>query len=277
MVSLLAGGHLLLRDLPGVGKTLMARSLASSIDGKFKRIQFTPDLLPTDITGSSIYRQQEGRFEFAPGPVFANILLADEVNRAGPRTQSALLEAMAEGQVTVDGESYALPDPFCVVATLNEVDGYGTFPLPQAQLDRFMMVLSIGYPTLQQQVTILKRNEADDLWVQPVLTTQRVREMQAEVRRIEVAMPVQEYIAHILVGTRNHPHLALGASPRARVHLQKAAQALAAIQGCTFVAPEDVKSVAVTVLAHRIVASPSSSVSVEDVIHEILGSIPVPL
>ena len=222
VVSLLAGGHLLLDDLPGVGKTLVARSAAASIDGRFKRIQFTPDLLPSDITGSSIFHQAEGRFEFVPGPIFANVVLADEVNRASPRTQSALLEAMAEGQVTADGRSYPLPDPFWVVATQNEVDGYGTFPLPKAQLDRFMITLSLGYPSVQEQATVLERNQSGDPEVGQVLTTTRIREMQAETREIGVAWPLREYIARIVAATQEHPQLSLGASPRGGVHLQRA-------------------------------------------------------
>ncbi len=276
VVSLMAGGHLLLSDLPGMGKTLLARSLAYSIDGVFKRIQFTPDLLPTDITGTSVYHTSDGRFEFIPGPVFANVLLADEINRASTRTQAALLEAMAEGQVTADGTSYPLPEPFWVVATQNEVDSYGTFPLPQAQLDRFIISLSIGKPGLQEQVTILERNEQGDPVVEAVLTTRRLKEMQSQVKDISVAQPVKEYIANILVTTRDHPQLSIGVSARGGVQLQRVSQAIAALQGDGYVAPEHIKAVAVPVLAHRIVLSPSATLSQADVINEVVHSVPVP-
>ncbi|MCH7706238.1 MAG: AAA family ATPase [Chloroflexi bacterium] len=276
VVSLLSGGHLLLNDLPGMGKTLLARSLAYSIEGSFKRIQFTPDLLPTDITGSSIYNQGASQFDFIPGPVFANVVLADEINRASTRTQSALLEAMAESQVTVDGHSYPLPDPFWVVATQNEVDGYGTFPLPQAQLDRFIISLTIGYPDPAEQVTILERNRMGDPVVEPVLTISHIRDMQAQVREIEVARPVREYLSSILAATRSHPQIELGASPRSGVQLQIAAQALAALRGDSFVTPEHIKAVALPVLRHRIIPAPSATLSVEDAISETIQSIPVP-
>ena len=275
VASLLAGGHLLLNDLPGVGKTLLARSLASSVHASFRRVQFTPDLLPSDVTGSSIFLPAEGRFEFRPGPLFANIVLADEVNRASTRTQAALLEAMAEGQVTVDGETYPLPEPFWVVATQNEVDSYGTFPLPHAQLDRFMMSVSIGLPGLQDQVAILERNEHGDPVVEPMLTTAQVRQMQADVRSVEVSRPVREYIARI-VSDRRHTQIAPGVSPRGGVHLQRAAQAVAAMRGDDYVAPEHVKAVAIPVLAHRIALLSGTPVSTADVIQDILGRTPVP-
>ena len=276
VVSLLAGGHVLLSDLPGVGKTLAARLVAASIDGSFRRIQFTPDLLPTDITGTSIYHQAEGRFEFVPGPIFASVVLADEINRGSPRTQAALLEAMAEGQVTTEGRAYQLPEPFWVVATQNEVDGYGTFPLPRAQLDRFMMSLSLGSPDLQDQVTILERNQYGDPVAEAVLTIDSIREMQSYVRQIEIARPVREYLARIVTLTGHHPELAMGVSPRAAVHLQRASQALAALQCDTFVAPEHIKAVAVTVLAHRLVPAPTATATPADVIRGILQDVPVP-
>ena len=277
VVSLLAGGHLLLNDLPGVGKTLLARSLARSIGESFKRIQFNPDLLPPDVTGTSVYHQADGRFEFVPGPIFANIVLADEVNRASTRTQSALLEAMAEGQVTADGKTYSLPDPFWVVATQNEVDSYGTFPLPQAQLDRFIMSLRIGNPGPKEQVAVLERNQRGDPEVGPVLDGEAIRGMQAHVREVEVALPVREYLANITVASRDHPAFALGVSPRGGVHLQRAAQALASMQGSGFVAPEHIKAVATLVLKHRVIMSPGSGASAEDVIEEIIQGVPVPI
>ncbi len=276
VASLLAGGHLLLNDLPGVGKTLLARSLASSIGGSFNRIQFNPDLLPTDITGSSIFHQANGRFEFIPGPIFANVVLADEVNRSSTRTQSALLEAMAEGQVTADGETYPLPEPFWVVATQNEVDSYGTFPLPQAQLDRFTMSLSIGDPSTDDQVSILERNQTGDPGVEAVLSRDDVWEMQRQVRDVEVARPVREYLANVLVASRDHRELKLGASSRGGVLLQRAAQAEAAMRGSTFVAPEHVKSVVIPVLAHRVIPAPNAAMGPEDVIRDILQTVPVP-
>lgn len=277
VVSMLAGGHLLLNDLPGAGKTLLARSLAYSVGQSFKRIQFNPDLLPTDITGSSIFRQSEGQFEFVPGPVFANVVLADEVNRASTRTQSALLEAMDEGQVTADGRSYPLPEPFWLIATQNEVDNYGTFPLPQAQLDRFMMSLSIGDPGPGEQVSILERNQLGDPTLSPVVNGETVREMQAQVREVEVARPVREYLANILVATRGRSDLVLGASSRGGIHLQRAAQALAATQGSSFVAPEQIKALASLVLTHRVLPAPNAAQSVSDIIDETVRGVPVPI
>ena len=276
VASLMAGGHLLLNDLPGVGKTLLARSLAKSIGESFKRIQFNPDLLPTDITGSSVFRQDTGAFEFVPGPVFANVVLADEVNRASTRTQSALLEAMAEGQVSSDGATYPLPSPFWVVATQNEVDAYGTFPLPQAQLDRFIMSLTIGNPGADDQVAILERNQHGDPAVEAVLDGETVHEMQRQVRQVEVARPMREYLANILVATRSHSDLDLGVSSRGGVHLQRAAQALAAMQGQSFVAPEHVKMAAPHVMGHRVIQAAGASAPVGQIINDIVGSVPVP-
>jgi MoxR-like ATPase len=277
VVCVLAGGHLLLNDLPGVGKTLLARSLARSLGGSFKRIQFTPDLLPTDITGSSVLQRAGGSFEFVPGPIFANVVLADEINRASTRTQSALLESMAEGQVTADGRSYSLPEPFWVVATQNEVDSYGTFPLPNAQLDRFIMSLTLGYPDAAGQASILERNQSGDPEAETVLSGETVLEMQAQVRGVEVARPMREYMANVLVATRDHPLLSLGASPRAGVHMQRASQALAALRGDNYVAPEHVQQVAPLVLGHRLILAPGSPMPPEDVVDEIVRGVPVPV
>ncbi len=276
VVSLLAGGHLLLNDLPGVGKTLLARSLAISLGQSFKRIQFNPDLLPSDITGSFIFHQAEARFEFVPGPIFANVILADEVNRASTRTQSALLEAMAEGQVTADGKSFELPDPFWVIATQNEVDSYGTFPLPHAQLDRFIMTLSLGDPGAEEHVAILERNQRGDPAVSPVLNGDTLREMQSAVREVELSRPIREYIAHIMVAARDDDRLELGISPRGGVHIQRAAQAFAAMQGEEFVAPEHIRGVAPHVINHRVIVAPGANGSRPDIVDDIVRSVPVP-
>ena len=276
--ALLAGGHLLLNDFPGVGKTLLARTIARTIGTDLKRIQFTPDLLPTDITGATIYNQAQGSFQFVPGPIFGSVVLADEINRASTRTQSALLEAMGEGQVTVDGQTHPLPQPFWVVATQNEVDSYGTFPLPHAQMDRFLMSLSIGYPTDDGQVAILERSEHGEQEPPPVLTAQEVCGMQGVVQRIEVARPVKEYIARLLTATRDLDEIALGVSPRGGVLLQQAAQAWAAMEGRSYVAPDDVKAVAIPVLSHRIVLQPTSSLSTTgEAVTAVLERVPVPL
>ena len=279
IASLLASGHLLLNDLPGVGKTLLARSIAQSIGATFKRVQFTPDLLPMDITGASIYDQAHGQFHFTPGPIFAHVVLADEINRASSRTQAALLEAMGEGQVTVDGQTYPLDQPFWVVATQNEVDSYGTFPLPHAQLDRFLMSLSIGYPSDEEQVAILERSEHGEHMPSAVLTPQEVRQMQDQVRQVKVAQPVKEYIARILAATRQYPEVALGVSPRGGVQLQRAAQAWAALGGRTYITPDDVKTVAAPVLAHRLILAPSSGadLSPQDVVSAVMEQVPVPM
>ena len=278
IAALLAGGHLLLNDFPGVGKTLLARTIAHTIGTNFSRIQFTPDLLPTDITGATIYNQAQGNFQFVPGPIFGSVVLADEINRASTRTQSALLEAMGEGQVTVDGQTHPLPQPFWVVATQNEVDSYGTFPLPHAQLDRFLMSLSIGYPTDDGQVTILERSEHGEREPEVVLTDQEVCAMQGMVQQVEVTRPVKEYIARLLAATRDDGETALGVSPRGGVLLQQAAQAWAAMEGRSYVTPNDVKAVAMPVLSHRIVLQPTSSLSTTgEAVKAVLERVPVPL
>ncbi len=261
-----------------MGKTLLAKSIAASMGASFKRIQFTPDLLPSDITGASVYNQAQGSFQFVPGPIFGNIVLADEINRASTRTQSALLEAMGEGQVSVDGHTYSLEQPFWVVATQNEVDTYGTFPLPHAQMDRFLMSLSIGYPTDQEQVAILERSEHGEPVATPVLAADEVCGMQGTVQQVEVAKPVKEYIAMVLTASRENPDTALGVSPRGGVQLQQAAQAWAAMEGRAYVTPDDVKAVAVPVLSHRIIVVPSSSAaSPQGVVKAVLKRVPVPM
>ena len=277
LLALFSEGHVLVRDLPGVGKTLLAKTLAQSIEGKFARIQFTPDLLPTDITGTSIFDLSANRFEFVPGPVFANIVLADELNRAGPRTQSALLEAMGEHQVTADGTVYKLPRPFLVVATQNTAESHGIFPLPNSQLDRFCISTGLGFPDRSQEMDILDRSEHGMPEVGPVLTAEEVTDMQATVRQVKVARPVKQYILNIVDGTRNHPAMLLGASPRGGTFLQRSAQAWAAFEGRSFVIPEDVKRVGLQVLAHRVVLRPGEQMAASDAVGEVLGSVPVPV
>ena len=277
VLGLLSQGHVLLDDYPGVGKTLLAKALAQSIEADFKRIQFTPDLLPSDITGSSIYNPSRGEFQFVPGPVFANIVLADEINRSSPRTQSALLEAMGEGQVTFDGVLHRLPSPFFVIATRNLVEAHGTYPLPQGQLDRFLLSFSIGYPGLDQQVEILERHEHGATDVGAVLTVDDVLAMQDHVRAVDVARPVMEYMARIVAETRASPDIAIGVSPRGAVLLQRVAQGWAAMEGRAFVTPDDVKAVAAAVLRHRLSARSSQSGAVEECLTSVLDTVPVPM
>lgn len=244
LLGLFSQGHLLIDDLPGVGKTLLAKTIAQSIDSRFSRIQFTPDLLPTDITGTSVFDMRQNQFQFMPGPIFSNIVLADEVNRTGPRTQSALLEAMGEQQVTVDGSARPLPRPFMVIATQNEVESYGTFPLPNSQLDRFLISINIGLPGPEQQLEILSRSEHGLQPVSPVLSADEVVEIQQVVAAVQVALPVKQYIVNIVSATREHPQIATGVSARGAVLLLRAAQGWASFSGRDFVVPEDVKEVA---------------------------------
>ncbi|MDI7275956.1 MAG: MoxR family ATPase [Anaerolineae bacterium] len=261
LVSLLCDGHVLIEDVPGVGKTMLARALAVSLGGTFKRLQCTPDLLPNDVTGVSVYNQRTGEFEFRPGPVFVNVLLADELNRATPRTQSALLECMGEAQVTVDGVTRILPRPFIVLATQNPIEYEGTFPLPEAQLDRFFMRLRLGYPNRDEERQIvhnLRRRHPIETLTQ-VVDGSEVPELQAQVWEVHVDDSVQDYILRLVQATRTHPDLALGASPRGTLGLSRASQALAAIRGRDFVLPDDVKVLAVPILEHRLIVSPESS------------------
>ena len=282
MVALLCEGHVLLEDVPGSGKTMLARSVAISLGSSFKRLQCTPDLLPNDVTGVSIYNQKTGEFEFRAGPVFVNILLADEINRATPRTQSALLEAMQEQQVTVDGETRLLPRPFLVLATQNPIEYEGTFPLPEAQLDRFLMRLSLGYPNTEDERQILI-----NLWREhPITRLEKVVDgaellaLQKQVWDVHVDETLQAYIVALVTATRTHPDLSLGVSPRGSLALFKAAQALAAVRGRDHVRPDDIKSLVPVTLSHRLIIKPEAELrgrSVESILDEILQKTPLSL
>jgi MoxR-like ATPase len=282
VAALLARGHVLVEDLPGVGKTLLARALALSIQGNYRRVQCTPDLLPSDVTGVSIWDPKETKFSFRPGPVFANVLLVDEVNRATPRTQAAFLEAMEERQVSVDGVAYHIPKPFFLIATENPIEMAGTFPLPEAQLDRFMMRVSIGYPADGAEVEILRAQREfhpiRDL--QPVMDLGHLMQTQDAVRRVFVHDSLLRYVQRLVAETRRHPHATFGASPRGALALLHAAQALAAIRRTSFVTPDHVKALAVPVLAHRIQVRPHSRVQGVDgprVVEEVLRNVEVPV
>jgi len=259
-VGLLADGHILVEDVPGVAKTMLARSLALSIGASFRRIQCTPDLLPSDITGLSVFNQKTGQFEFNPGPVIANIVLADEINRAPPRTQSALLEAMAERQVTVDGVTRKLASPFCVMATQNPIEYEGTFPLPEAQLDRFLLRMTIGYPSAESESEILLRLQLSHPvdTIQQVLTTDELLDAQKRVRQIFVHQKVRDYIVRLVQATRTHPDVALGASPRGSLALLRCAQSAAAVDGLSYVLPDHVKTMVTPTLAHRLILTPEA-------------------
>ena len=282
LVSWFSGGHILLEDVPGVAKTMLARALAQSVGCTFKRIQCTPDLLPSDVTGSSIFNQKSSEFEFRPGPVFTNLLLADEINRTTPRTQAALLEAMAESRVTVDGTTHDLSPPFLVIATQNPVDHEGTFPLPEAQLDRFLMKFTLGYPSMEEELKMLqmleKRHPLETL--EAVVTAQDLVACQQAIKDVYVDPKVRSYLMQIVHQTRSHEALALGGSPRASIALFRTAQAMAAIRGRDFVAPDDVKKIVSPVMCHRMILKPESRlrrVTTEQVIDEIVAEIPVPI
>jgi MoxR-like ATPase len=282
IVALLSGGHLLMDDVPGVGKTTLAKALARAFRGDFKRVQFTPDLLPTDILGTSVFDPRDGSFRFEEGPVFTNVLLADEINRASPRTQSALLEAMSEGQASGDGVTRPLPTPFLVIATQNPVEFHGTYPLPEAQLDRFALRVSLGYPAPEREVDVLfaqtERHPVED--VTPVLDGPTVLALQAAVRRVRVERALARYVVDLAESTRRHPSVQLGCSPRGSLALFRASQARAFLDGRDHAVPEDVKAQAVVVLAHRLgleTKARYAGTSRDDVVREVLDAVPVRL
>ena len=281
LVALLCRGHVLLEDVPGVGKTVLAKAIARTLGVGFKRIQFTPDLLPSDVTGVNVFNQESGRFEFRPGPIFANVVLADEINRATPKTQAALLEAMEEGQVTVDGVSHALPRPFVVLATENPIDYEGTFPLPEAQLDRFLIRLSLGYPGRANELEMLERqHRAHPLEaLETAVGVEELLAAQAAVREVHVAEPIKEYVVSLVEGTRAHEDVALGASPRGSLALYNTVRAWAAISGRDYVVPDDVKLLAEPALAHRVIVNPSARIKHVDsrvVVADVLARTAVP-
>jgi MoxR-like ATPase len=280
LVALLCEGHVLLEDVPGTGKTMLARSVAASLGLSFKRLQCTPDLLPNDITGVSVFNQRSGEFEFRPGPAFVHVLLTDEVNRATPRTQSALLECMGEGQVTVDGVTHSLNRPFLVLATQNPIEYEGTFPLPEAQLDRFLIKLSVGYPSAEDESQILLnlQREHPIHGIGQVVDGARLLELQKDVWEVHVDDTVRDYIVRLIQATRNHSDLALGASPRGSLALFKTSQALAALRGRDFVLPDDVKALAVPALVHRLIVRPESALrgyTAERIMRDLLDSTPL--
>ncbi len=281
LTGLLADGHVLLEDIPGLGKTLMAKSLARSIGASFKRVQFTPDLLPADITGFNVYNQQSGQFVFQPGPVMTHVLLADEINRTIPRTQSSLLESMEERQVTVDGTTYPLPNPFFVMATQNPIELEGTFPLPEAQLDRFLLRVRLGYPDNSEEISILDRFQQDDplLELSSVAAPEEISTLQQTRKKILVSHPVKKYIVSIVNATRESAALRLGASPRGSLGLMRAGQALAALRGRNYVLPDDIKYLVVPVLAHRLILKEEErlrGLTRENLLGEIINRIPIP-
>ncbi len=282
LVAVLCEGHLLLEDVPGIGKTTLARSLAVSLGCSFRRIQFTPDLLPSDVTGLYWFNQKEQQFEFRSGPVFSQVVLADEINRATPRTQSALLEAMQERQVTIDGVTHCLSRPFLVLATQNPIELEGTFPLPEAQIDRFMMRILIGYPSEMEEIVMMERFRLSDPFPEllPITTSEEIKELQNQRRQVRVEASLQKYIARVARATRQHPEISLGASPRATLALFQTAQAWAAIQGRDYVIPDDVKVMAPVVLTHRLLISPQAQLrgrKPEELVSQIVDTIAVPV
>ncbi len=281
MLALMCQGHALIEDVPGVGKTMLARSIARSVGGTFKRIQFTPDLLPSDVTGVSVYNQKTEEFEFRPGPILAQIVLADEINRATPKTQSALLECMEEKQVSVDGVTYAMPRPFMVMATQNPIEYEGTFPLPEAQLDRFLLRITLGYPSAEEEVTIIENQEVSHPIenLQSVAGPEELISVQEAVKEVYVDRLIKEYIVALMEASRGHPEVALGGSPRASLGIFRASQAQALIRGRDYVLPDDVKELASPAMAHRIIVAPASRLRGVDgrrVVADIVEKTPVP-
>ena len=281
LVALISGGHVLIEDVPGVGKTMLVRSIATSTGCDYRRMQFTPDLLPSDVTGASVFNQKTGDFEFRPGPIMAQIVLADEINRATPKTQSALLEAMGEQQVTVEGVTRKLPNPFMVLATQNPIEYEGTFPLPEAQLDRFFMRISLGYPDPEQEVAIMEGREhvdpIDEL--KPICTPDDITNLQTRADNVYIDVLVKQYIVELANATRQHPEAALGVSPRASINLMKGGKALAMLRNRDYVIPDDIKEIASATLAHRVLLTPSAKmreVTQETVVADVLSQVSVP-
>jgi MoxR-like ATPase len=279
--SLVAEGHVLIEDVPGVGKTLLAKALARSIDCSFQRIQFTPDLLPTDVTGVSVWDRERNTFTFRPGPVFGNVVLGDEINRASPKTQAALLEAMEERQVTIDGETHALAEPFIVIATQNPIEHEGTYPLPEAQLDRFMVRLTMGYPERSKELEMLQTHGSTSSFndLKAVVHAEDIVRMSSIARQVHVADVLRGYLIDVAEATRSHPDILLGASPRATLFLQRASRAIAAAAGRDYASPDDVKVIISPVLNHRLIVRPEAQmrgVTVGDVLEEVVASVPVP-